>query len=191
MLWSPIWSIPADLRVADVKSKDVIIRRAGPTDFAKVSEMHFPSWRKSWAGILDDYVLDLIATPQLWVTVKYPEALNQSGWSMWVAEARGKLLGMTIFGPAARNPDDLQIDALYTAEEAKGLGVGVRLLNKALRSNPSGDLILWCAEKADKARQFYEDNDFQLDGSILVWEPLPGVRVRHVGYRRHQSAPEG
>ena len=40
---------------------------------------------------------------------------------MWVAEARGKLLGMTVFGPdAANNADHMQIDALYTARKHKG-----------------------------------------------------------------------
>ncbi|WAJ46986.1 GNAT family N-acetyltransferase [Mycobacterium sp. Aquia_216] len=174
-----------------MKSKDVKIRRAGPSDFEKVAAMHYPVWRQSLAGILEDHVLDVISTPKLWATVKYPEALNQPGWGMWVAEARGRLLGMTVFGPDAANPDDLKIDALYTAEEAKGLGVGVRLLNKAVRSNPSGDVILWCAEENAEARQFYEDNDFQLDDRSLDWVPLPGVRVSHVGYRRRQSAPEG
>lgn len=174
-----------------MKSKDVKIRRAGPGDFEKVAAMHYPVWRRSFAGILDDYLLDLIATPQLWVTVKYPEALNQPGWGMWVAEARGKLLGMTVFGPESASSDDLQIDALYTSDDAKGLGVGVRLLNKAVNANPSGDVVLWCAERNDAARKFYEDNDFQLDDRTLVWQPLPGVTVRHVGYRRHRSAPAG
>lgn len=173
-----------------MKSKDVSIRRAGPSDFEKVAAMHYPVWRRSFAGILDDYLLDLIATPKLWATVKYPEALMQPGWGMWVAEARGKLLGMTVFGPEATATDDVQIDALYTADEAKGLGVGVRLLNKAVRTS-SGDVVLWCAEKNDVARKFYEENDFQIDGRTLVWEPLPGVSVSHVGYRRRRPAPEG
>jgi GNAT superfamily N-acetyltransferase len=174
-----------------VKSKDVKIRRAGPSDFDKVATMHYPVWRKSWAGILENHVLDVLATPKLWATVKYPEALSQSGWGMWVAEVPGKLLGVTIFGPDAANNADLKIDALYTAQEAKGLGVGVRLLNKAVRSNPTGDVVLWCAEKNAEARQFYEDNNFQPDGRILVWDPLPGVSVPHVGYRRHPEVPEG
>ncbi|MCV7163415.1 GNAT family N-acetyltransferase [Mycobacterium stomatepiae] len=153
--------------------------------------MHYPVWRRSFAGILEDHLLDLIATPKLWATVKYPEALHQPGWGMWVAEARHKLLGMTVFGPDASNTDDVQIDALYTADEAKGLGVGVRLLNKAVRASPSGEAVLWCAEKNAGARKFYEDNAFQFDDRTLIWEPLPGVTVRHVGYRRHRSAPEG
>jgi GNAT superfamily N-acetyltransferase len=170
-----------------VKPKDIKIRKAGPSDFEKVAAMHYPVWRESWAGILDDHVLDVIATPKLWATVKYPEALGQSGWSMWVAESRGKLLGMTIFGPDAANPNEVNIDALYTAEQAQGLGVGVLLLNKAARSNPSGDVTLWCAEKADKTRKFYEKNHFQLEDRTLVWEALPGVHVTHVGYRLRQA----
>ena len=57
---------------------------------------------------------------------------------MWIAESRGKTLGMTIFGPDAANADHLRIEALYTAEESQRLGIGGRLLNKAVRSNPVG-----------------------------------------------------
>jgi GNAT superfamily N-acetyltransferase len=174
-----------------VKSKDVKLRRAGPSDFEKVAEMHFPVWRKSWAGIVEDYLLDLIATPKWWATVSYPEAVNRTGWGLWVAEVRNNILGMTIFGPDTTNADLLRIEALYTAVEAHKLGIGVRLLNKAVRSNPSGDVILWCAEKNSKARQFYENNGFRLDGRSYTWTPLPGVRVPHVGYRLHHPAPEG
>jgi hypothetical protein len=52
-------------------------------------------------------------------------------------------------------------------------------------------VILWCAEKNTEARQFYEDNGFQLEDRRLDWVPLPGVSVSHVGYRRRQSAPDG
>lgn len=173
-----------------MKSKDVKIRRAGPSDFEKVSEMHYPVWRQSLAGIVEDFVLDVIATPRFWATVSYPEAVNRLGWGLWVAEARNKILGMTIFGPDTRNADLLRIEALYTAAGANKLGIGVSLLNKAVRSNPSGDVILWCAEKNGKAREFYEKHNFQLDGRSYVWEPLRGVSVPHVGYRRHQSAAD-
>jgi GNAT superfamily N-acetyltransferase len=174
-----------------VKSGDVKIRRAGPDDYAKVAEMHYPVWRKSWSGIVEDFVLDIITTPEIWVKVAYPEELSKPGWSMWVAERGTKKLGMTIFGPHTGHPDQVQIEALYAADESRGLGIGARLLQKALRSNPSSDVILWCAEKNSKARKFYEDNNFQLDGRSFVWRPLPGVEVPHVGYRLYRSAPQG
>ena len=46
-----------------MKSSDVKIRRAGPNEFEKVAEMHFPVWRRPWAGMLEDYMLEVIATP--------------------------------------------------------------------------------------------------------------------------------
>ncbi|MFZ1176785.1 MAG: GNAT family N-acetyltransferase [Mycobacterium sp.] len=174
-----------------MKSVEIRIREAKPADFAKVAEMHYPVWRQSWTGIVADYLLDVIATPKWWATVSYPQELNRPGWSMWIAESGGKTLGMTVFGPDAANANHLQIEALYTAEESQGLGIGGRLLSKALRSNPAGDVILWCAEKNRKAREFYEKNNFQLDGRTYIWTPLPGVAVPHVGYRLYRSAPQG
>lgn len=173
-----------------MKSSDVKIRRAEPKEFAKVAQMHFPVWKQSWAGIIEDYMLDVMATPKWWAEVKYPEAVNLPGWGLWVAEARNKMLGMTIFGPDSTAADTLRLEALYTAEAAQQLGVGVRLLNKVVRSNPSSDVILWCAEKNDKARRFYEKHDFQLDGRSYIWKPLPGVTVPHVGYRLFRSAAQ-
>ena len=114
-----------------MKSSDVKIRRAGPNDFAKVAEMHYPVWRQSWNGILEDYLVDVIGNAERWATVSYPEAVNRPDWGMWVAEARNKILGMTIFGPDTATADTLRLEALYTAEAAQQLGIGVRLLNKA------------------------------------------------------------
>lgn len=168
---------------AHTKSGDIRIREAKPTDFAGVAQMHYPVWRESWSGILADFLLDMIASPKLWANERYPQDLSRPGWSMWIAEHGGKTLGMTIFGPDSAHPADLQIDALYTARESQGRGVGGRLLNKAMRSNPSGDVILWCAEMNHAAREFYENKDFRLDGRTFVWRPLPGVTVPHVGYR--------
>jgi len=171
-----------------VKPGDIRIREAKPTDFAKVAEMHYPIWRQSWTGLVAPHLLDLLDSPKRWATVTYPEGLNRPGWSMWIAESGGKTLGMTLFGPDSTNPDHLQIDALYIAEESQGHGIGGRLLNNALRSNPSGDVILWCAEQNHKARRFYEKKNFQVDGRTFDWVPLPGVSVPHVGYRFYRPA---
>lgn len=172
---------------AHVRHGDIRIREARPADFTKVAQMHYPVWRQSWSGILSDFLLDMLATPKRWATETYPQDLSRPGWSMWIAESGDKTLGMTIFGPDAVNPADLQIDALYTASENQRLGIGGRLLEKAVRANPSGDVILWCAEKNRTAREFYEKRNFRLDGRTFVWKPLPGVPVPHLGYRLYRS----
>ena len=54
-----------------MKSKDVKLRRAGPTDFAKVAEMHYrrggSPWPESWAGLLD-----VIRQPKMWAHGEVP-----------------------------------------------------------------------------------------------------------------------
>jgi GNAT superfamily N-acetyltransferase len=166
-----------------VEASDILIREATPDDFADVAQMHYPVWRRSWTGILAAPVLDLLGPPKRWVAEIYPQSLNRRGWRMWIAESGRQTLGVAIFGPDSDDPDDLQIDALYIAEESQRHGIGGRLLDEVLSAFPSGDVILWCAEKNGKARRFYEKNNFRVDGRTLDWEPLPGMKVAHVGYR--------
>ena len=145
------------------------VRQAEPSDYENVAEMHYPSWRQSYAGILTPYVLDLFDW-QKWVDEEYPERLSRSGWAMWLAESDGQLMGMSIFGPESGNPDHLEIDSLYVAVENQRRGVGGLLLDKALRSQPSCDVVVWCAEKNHRARLFYEKKGFQLDGRAFLVE---------------------
>jgi GNAT superfamily N-acetyltransferase len=173
-----------------VRSSDIRIREAKPKDFVRVAQMHYPAWRQSWKGIVATHVLDMIGTPQNWVDMHYPTTLKRGGWSMWMAESRGQLLGMMLLGPDLSNPNHIQIDALYVADQNQRSGVGGLLLTKALRTYPDNDMILWCAEKNEKARDFYEKNGFEVDDRSFQWKPLPGVRVPHVGYRLYRSTPE-
>lgn len=162
---------------------DITIREATPIDFADVAAMHYPVWRQSWSGVLPAEVLDVLTSPKRWAVLLYPRDLSRPGWRMLVAEAGGQLLGMTIFGPDPDDPERLELDALYISQTSQRHGVGGLLLAKALNSDPRGDVVLWCAEANGVARRFYEKNDFHLDGRTLDWEPVPGVKVPHLGYR--------
>ena len=164
------------------------VRQAEPSDYENVAEMHYPSWRQSYAGILTPYVLDLFDW-QKWVDEGYAERLSRSGWAMWLAESDGQLMGMSIFGPESGNPDHLEIDSLYVAVENQRRGVGGLLLDKALRSQPSCDVVVWCAEKNHRARRFYEKKGFQLDARAFTWTLIPGlVEAPQVGYTLYRSA---
>ncbi|WP_421840820.1 GNAT family N-acetyltransferase [Mycobacterium sp.] len=169
-----------------MKTSDITIREAQRVDFTSVAEMHYPVWRQSWTGILTTAVLDLLGPASRWAAEFYPQSLSRTGWAMWIAESDGKTLGMSIFGPEPAYDNRIHIDALYIAEESQRHGIGSRLLNAALLLNPEKDLILWCAEKNDKARRFYEQQNFHVDGRTFTWNPLPGVNVAHVGYRLYR-----
>ena len=175
-------------RGARVRSSDIRIREAKPKDYARVAAMHYPVWRRSWKGIVATHVLDMISTPKTWVDTFYPTALKRGGWQMLMAEARGQLLGMALFGPDLSNPKHIQIDALYILDDNQRTGIGGMLLDKMLRTYPDNDVILWAANKNEKARNFYEKHGFQLDDRTYVWKPLPGVTVPHVGYRLYRSS---
>ncbi|OBH14378.1 GNAT family N-acetyltransferase [Mycobacterium sp. E3247] len=165
---------------------DIAIRRAGRTDLARVAEMHYPVWRQSWAGVLPDATLDPLGSPRRWAILAYPGILQRCHWSMWIAESGSRTIGMTIFGPDPANPAQVELDSLYVAADCQRHGVGRRLLATALTESPPGDVVLWCAEHNTQARTFYEKNDFHADGRTLDWEPLPGVKVAHLGYRLHR-----
>jgi ribosomal protein S18 acetylase RimI-like enzyme len=162
---------------------DITIREATSVDFADVAAMHYPVWRHSWSGVLPSEVLDSLTSPKRWAVLLYPRDLSRPGWRMWIAEAGGQLLGMTIFGPDPDDSEQVELDALYISQASQRHGVGRLLLAKVLNSDPGGDVVLWCAEANGAARRFYEKNDFHLDGRTLDWEPLPGVKVPHLGYR--------
>ena len=80
-----------------MEALDIRIREATPDDFADVAEMHYPVWRRSWAGILTPPLLDILGPPKRWVAEIYPNTLNRRGWRMWVAESSGRTLGVAIF----------------------------------------------------------------------------------------------
>lgn len=161
----------------------VTIRRAGPDDLARVAEMHYPVWRQSWTGVLPAATLDALGSPRRWAILAYPRILQRRNWSMWIAESGSATIGMTIFGPDLADPEQVELDSLYVAADRQRSGVGTRLLATALAQSPTADVVLWCAERNTRARTFYERNDFRADGRTLDWEPLPGVKVPHLGYR--------
>lgn len=161
---------------------DTTIREATPGDFTGVADMHYLAWRRSWSGILTEPLLDILGPAGRWAADIYPQNLSRPGWRMWIAESGDRVAGVTILGPDPADPGRLQIDALYIAEDCQRRGLGGHLLDAVLSMHPSGDAALWCAERNDKAHHFYEKKNFRLDGRTLDWEPLPGVRVPHVGY---------
>ena len=163
----------------------VEFRQAQEEDFPAVAAMQYPVWRESNCGVMTPYVLDQFDGPETWPDTRYRETLSAPGWTMWIAESDGEVVGMTIFGPTPDNPRLVELDSLYVA--TKDQGIGGSLLGKALDSQSSDDVVLWVAEKNQKARNYYWNRGFRPDGRTWVWVPMPGVQVPQLGYRLYRS----
>lgn len=164
-------------------------RQALEADYPAVAAMHYPVWRESNSGVMTPYVLDLFDGPETWPDGRYPETLSKRGWAMWIAESDGQVVGMTMFGPVPDDPSLVELDSLYVA--TKNEGIGSSLLQKALDLQPAGDVVLWVAEKNQRARDYYWNRGFRPDDRAWTWEPTSGVRVPQLGYtlKRSVSAP--
>jgi ribosomal protein S18 acetylase RimI-like enzyme len=138
---------------------DILIRRAGPGDWAAVAELHSESWRSAYRGIYADSYLDGPVREDR--RAFWREAL--AAWDadedpVWLAEAAGRALGFACLRLSA-DPAGPLLDNLHVRPEARGAGIGRRLICAAAgwlaAREPDAplQLLVWQANAA--ARAFY------------------------------------
>jgi GNAT superfamily N-acetyltransferase len=165
-------------------SGDIKIREAQQADYEKIAQMHYPVWLESYNATMAPSMTDIFVT--CWAEKEYPRKVSE-GATIMLAESGGEPVGMTIFGPDPKNPNNLHIGALYIKREKQRGGMGSALLEKALASQLLGDVTLLCGEKNYKGRAFYADKGFERDNSKdFSWEPIPGIEVLELGYTLHR-----
>ncbi len=163
---------------------EIEIRKAQPEDYEKIAEMHYPVWLESYNVIMPPSMTDVFVNG--FAHVWYPQRVSE-GDTIMLAESDGKPVGMIIFGPDPNNPNNLHIGAMYIKREKQRGGIGSALLEKALASQPSGDVTLSCTENNRIARDFYEQKGFERDGNDFRFEPwLLGVEASELGYIFHR-----
>jgi DNA-binding MarR family transcriptional regulator/N-acetylglutamate synthase-like GNAT family acetyltransferase len=83
----------------------------------------------------------------------------------WIAEIDGERVG-SIFCTASSDPDTAQLRLLLVEPQARGAGVGTRLVEECLRfARRSGyaRIMLWTTDLQTQARQIYRRQGFALD----------------------------
>lgn len=93
-----------------------------------------------------------------------PESYSDSGGAFWVATIDRRVVGTVGVHPVAEGV--LELRKMYLAPEARGLGLGQRLLAAALgfaKSKGARALVLDTTEQMREARAFYEKNGFVRD----------------------------
>ena len=170
-------------------AEDLVVRAAVPADAVAIARVHVQAWRSAYRGLLPDrYLAGLTVEGR---APRWRQRLRQLGAreSVLAVVRDGTVVGFASAGPARDSDCDERITgelyAIYLVEQEWGRGVG-RALHRAavetLRDARFGDATLWVLETNERARRFYERQEWVADGATKV--ERYGARVTEVRYRR-------
>ena len=140
-------------------------------------------WKKEYRGIIDDEILDNLNRNEK--IKKWRE--HYTVGNVIVAEENGVVLGYCKYDDnvVSKNTDiDSEIIAIYVDCDKLGRGVGRKLVEYVmndLRNKNKSKMIIWCLEKNENARKFYE----KMGGKLITDEKYfkkNGKRYKEVGY---------
>ncbi len=163
-----------------------IIRRATAADAATVARIHVASWQVAYRGIMPD---DVIARTDLaYRTAFWEERLADHAGSVFLVEDGGQAAAfchMISTPDPDHDPTTIgHITALHVLPDVRGRGYGLALLDRVFdefRERGFSDVTLWVLEQNAKARRFYEQRGFRLDGGRKMHSrttAVPEVRYR-------------
>ena len=166
----------------------MIIRAATTPDAHDIAEVHVASWKTAYRGLMPDSVLDGLFVPkraEMWRRI-----ISEQKFPLRVAEQDDRIVGLVNFGPA-RDPDAPaltgEILAIYVDPDLWHEGIGRELLRAALselKSAGFNEATLWVLDSNSRARIFYEQAGFSVDGATKTEIVGDSVAIQEVRYRR-------
>jgi DNA-binding MarR family transcriptional regulator/predicted N-acetyltransferase YhbS len=140
-------------------SGGLVLRAPAPGDLGWVVERHGARYaaEHGWDVSFETLVARIVAD--------FGERSNTKREAAWIAELDGERVGC-IFCTAADDPGSAQLRLLLVEPQARGAGVGSRLVDECLRfARRSGyrRIMLWTTDLQAEARRIYQRVGFQLD----------------------------
>ena len=160
------------------------IRTATGTDAEGIARVQERGWQAAYRHVFPAEELDRGGFIQ---AARWRERLDRppAGWSTFVAERDGTVVGFTSVGPSRDERGIGELYAIYVDPDEWSTGTGRALIERAeerLREDYT-EVTLWVLEDNPRARRFYERAGWSLDGGLkaeLRW----GVRAPEVRYRK-------
>ncbi len=161
----------------------VVIRQATPVDAVQLAEVHTQCWQQTYPGLMSDaFLTALNPADRLAMRCQLLLAPEPAAWVAWV---EGSVVGFSATRTVPQGDLDqdlpasgsLELWGLYLLQSHQGLGLGRRLLEAALGTQPAS---LWVAAGNAKAIGFYERLGFAPDGAedrVAEWEDLHEIRM--------------
>jgi DNA-binding MarR family transcriptional regulator/GNAT superfamily N-acetyltransferase len=137
----------------------LVLRAPEPGDLGWVVERHGARYAAElgWDVTFEALVARIVAD--------FAERAGTNGEAAWIAEVDGERVGC-VFCTASAHQDTAQLRLLLVEPQARGAGVGARLVDECLRfARRSGyrRIILWTTDLQKQARRIYRRVGFQLD----------------------------
>jgi GNAT superfamily N-acetyltransferase len=167
----------------------MVIRVATISDAHDIAEVHVASWKAAYRGLMADSVLDGLSVPkraEMWRRI-----VAEQKFQLLVAEHDDRIIGLVDFG-SARDPDAVPgltggILAIYVDPNHWHEGIGRGLLEAALlelKSAGFSEATLWVLDSNSRARIFYEQAGFSVDGATKSGIVGDNAAIQEVRYRR-------
>ena len=140
-------------------------------DTEAVTRLHVDSWRETYGDLLpESFFNDELVEQRRRMWTANLRSISP-GWDMRVAESEGELVGFALAGPASgESPRARELHLIYVLRAHQGTGLGQRLLDSTLGTDPG---ILWVEKTNERAKGFYRRNGFELDGTEETDEQNP------------------
>ena len=160
------------------------VRKATAGDAAAIARAQERGWQAAYRHVFPAEELDrggFIKVERWTDRLVTPPA----GWSTFVAEADGEVVGFTSVGPSRDERGIGELYAIYVDPAQWSTGAGRALIEHAeeqLRTVCT-EATLWVLEDNPRARRFYERAGWAVDGGRKA-ETRWGVRAPEVRYRK-------
>jgi GNAT superfamily N-acetyltransferase len=149
-----------------------LIREVRPGDAAGLGRVHSRSWRLAYGGLLSARFLAGLDEEELAETWDRRLRAPDRRRSLLVAEEDGDVVGFSLFGPCADEPDLAgfagEVQMLYVLPSAQRRRCGRQLMERsaaALATVPLYWLVVWVVEANHAARAFYRRLGLAPDGA--------------------------
>jgi GNAT superfamily N-acetyltransferase len=165
----------------------VEVRTASARDAERVERIRVRGWQVAYRHVLPPHELDAMPVD----TSRWERRLARppAGWSTFVAEENGRVVGFASVGPSRDEGGIGELYAIYVDPEAWSTGIGRVLIGRAEErlADDYTEATLWVLEENARARRFYEAAGWRRDGARKV-EVRWGVEAPEVRYRKRLSS---
>lgn len=145
-----------------------VIRPAGPHEYDEIARVWMESWASTGLEAASNTLLD-----KLRARVRHEV---ENGWSLFVADERGRLAAMLALHQPQR-----YLEQLFVAPHDQGRSLGRQLLAFTRALLPD-EIWLRCVRENEKAWRWYEREGFVLEKEEL--EPKIGFMMKYYRWKR-------